>query len=291
VLRIQVPRAVADVLRRQEHLADRDPMAPERRLVLPHQRRLADGGRRLLLGNRARPLDQSEPRHARHDRAGGHEHDPPPLADRRDVGGERGDALGTGAYAGGGHEPAAHLHHEPPHASEPARGGHRVLAPRRGPGAGGAAGAEASAAESDASRAATARTSSVSPLPVTAEMTKSGRPFAAQRCSTRSRFGAASGKSALLATTICGRAASSAEYAASSPSITRRSSSGSREVIGSRSSMCRSRRVRSVWRRNWGPSPLPSAAPGMSPGRSAVTNVWSSSARTMPSVGSSVVKG
>ena len=39
-------------------------------------------------------------------------------------------------------------------------------------------------------------------LPVTAEITKSVRPFEAQNCSTRSRFGAASGRSALLPTTI-----------------------------------------------------------------------------------------
>src|SRR5262249_44105265 len=200
--RVQIALAASDVLRRKEPLTDREPMAPEGRFVLPHQRRLADRGGRLLLRDRAGALDQAEPRHPGRDRARGHEYDPAPLAHRRDVGGERLDARGAGPDAGRRHEAAADLHDEPPYASEPARGGHRALAP--GPGDGGAACAPASAAESDARRAATARTRSVSPPPVTAEMTKSGRPFAAQCRSTRSRLGAASGKSALLATTICG---------------------------------------------------------------------------------------
>ena len=69
VARVQIARPIGDVLRRQQHLPDRHAVALERDLVVPHQRRLADGGRRLLLGNRARPLGEREARHAGRDRA------------------------------------------------------------------------------------------------------------------------------------------------------------------------------------------------------------------------------
>src|SRR3990170_4129984 len=51
------------------------------------------------------------------------------------------------------------------------------------------------------------------------------------------------------------------------------------------------RRVRSVCLRKRMPRPLPSAAPGIRPGRSAITNERPSATRTSPSVGTRVVKG
>ena len=53
-------------------------------------------------------------------------------------------------------------------------------------------------------------------------------------------------------------------------------------------------RARSMWRRNWCPSPLPPAAPSTRPGMSAMTNSVPSCTpptRTTPRCGSSVVKG
>ena len=75
IARIQIPRAVPDVLRRQQHLTHRDAVSLEGDLVLPHQRGLAHGGGSLLLGNRAGTLGESEPCHAGRDGARGDERD------------------------------------------------------------------------------------------------------------------------------------------------------------------------------------------------------------------------
>src|SRR5207247_10337674 len=61
---VEVARAVADILRCQQHLPHRDPVAREGGLVLPHERRLADGRRGLLLRNGARPRGEPEARPA-----------------------------------------------------------------------------------------------------------------------------------------------------------------------------------------------------------------------------------
>ena len=128
----------------------------------------------------------------------------------------------SGPVARRGDQAGADLHHEPADAG--LAGGAR---PSR----------------SSSRRAATPRNSSVSPRPVAAEIAWNGRPAAAQcRCDAarapRRPRGRRPTRSALLATTICGRAASAGEYAASSASITCRSSSGSRPLAGSRSSTC-----------------------------------------------------
>ena len=60
---------------------------------------------------------------------------------------------------------------------------------------------------------------------------------------------------------------------------------------GDRSRRSTSTRARSTWRRNWWPRPRPSLAPSIRPGRSATTNSVSSSSRTTPRFGSSVVNG
>ena len=56
------------------------------------------------------------------------------------------------------------------------------------------------------------------------------------------------------------------------------------------STMCASTAVRSMWRRKSSPSPLPSLAPGIKPGTSAMVKVsWPT--LTTPRFGASVVNG
>ncbi len=58
-----------------------------------------------------------------------------------------------------------------------------------------------------------------------------------------------------------------------------------------RSTITHSTRARSIWRRNWWPSPLPSLAPSIRPGMSATMKSVDSSRLTTPRCGSSVVNG
>ncbi len=54
--------------------------------------------------------------------------------------------------------------------------------------------------------------------------------------------------------------------------------------------MCKITRVRSTWRRNWIPKPTPCEAPSINPGKSAITKSRPSSKRTIPKLGTNVVK-
>jgi hypothetical protein len=159
VARVEIPRAVADVLRGQQDLSHREPVALERDLVLPHEGGLADRGGRLLLGDRAWPLGEREPRHAGGDRARRHQRHFPLVAARgRDLARQPLDAIGIGTDPGRGDEPAPDLHDEPPRVGEraPGVGRRRQLAARSHP--------------LSSSRSAMLRRSSGSPAPVTAEI-------------------------------------------------------------------------------------------------------------------------
>src|SRR5262249_1640859 len=180
--------------------------------------------RRLLLGDRPWARAEPEARHAGRDRAGGDEHHLAPVTDGRDLRRERLDAIRLGAGSGAGDETAADLHHEP---ANPA-----YLAPRSHPVA--------------SSRWPMAWTSSLSPCPGAAEMMCSSRPSRAQCSSIRRTRSSGGDASILFATTICGRVASSGEYAWSSAVIACQSSTGSRSLSGERSSTWSRRRVRSV---------------------------------------------
>ena len=84
---------------------------------------------------------------------------------------------------------------------------------------------------------------------------------------------------------------SSMTYAASSASITSRSVIGSRPGSSvAQSTTCTSTEQRSTWRRNSRPRPLPSLAPGISPGTSAMVNRCDP-AVTTPRLGTRVVNG
>ena len=92
-------------------------MAREGGLVLPHERRLADGRRGLLLRDRARPLGEPEARHAGRDGARGDQHHAAPLAHGGDLRGERLDAVWRDAGAGLGHQTGPDLDDQAPDAA------------------------------------------------------------------------------------------------------------------------------------------------------------------------------
>jgi hypothetical protein len=117
VARVEVARAIRDVVRGQQHLPDRHAVALERLLVVPHERRLPHRRRRLLLGDGPRPLGQRQSRHAGRDRARRDQHDLASVADGRDLGGEGGDAIGIRSERRLRDEAGADLHDQPPHAS------------------------------------------------------------------------------------------------------------------------------------------------------------------------------
>jgi hypothetical protein len=114
VPRVQVPRAIADVLRRQENLAHGQAVSLERDLVLPHEHGLSDRGRRLFFRNRARALRQRETRHPGGDRAGGDERDVTVATHGRDVRGQLLDAIRIRTETGRGDEMTADLDDESP---------------------------------------------------------------------------------------------------------------------------------------------------------------------------------
>ena len=91
----------------------------------------------------------------------------------------------------------------------------------------------------------------------------------------------------MFSTTICGRPARPAPYAASSRSIARNCSSTSSVT----SITCRNSRARSRCARNSSPRPIPSLAPSTRPGTSATVSCRPSPASTVPSTGASVVNG
>src|SRR5262249_38029339 len=112
VSRVEVPCAVGDVLRREEHLTDGDGVTLEGRLVVPHEGRLTDGRGRLLLGNRLGPFVERQSGHTRDDRARRDQDDLSPVPGRGDFGGQRIDPALIGAGRGGRDEAAAHLYHQ-----------------------------------------------------------------------------------------------------------------------------------------------------------------------------------
>ena len=115
---VQVPLPVAHVLLGEEHLGDPDAVRPAGLLVVPHERRLADRGRRLLLGNGPRLPAEPEPRGAGRDRARGHQRDLDAARHHRGQVGRQGlDARRIRPLDGIGDEPAPDLDH---HAAKPA---------------------------------------------------------------------------------------------------------------------------------------------------------------------------
>ena len=74
-LGVAVVRAADDVVGGEQHLADGDAVAGERRGVAVHEQALADAGGRLLGGEVARAPGQAERRQPGGDRAGGDQHD------------------------------------------------------------------------------------------------------------------------------------------------------------------------------------------------------------------------
>ena len=123
VPRVEIAGAVADVLRGEQHLPDRNAVALEGRLVVPHERRLSDGGRGLLLGDRARAPREGESGHPGGDGPRGHEHDLTPLAHARDLRGQGVDAIGVDSGLRRGDQARADLDDQ---ASDPAQGPSRI---------------------------------------------------------------------------------------------------------------------------------------------------------------------
>ena len=207
VARVQVPAAIADVLGGEEHLADLDAVALERLLVVPHERGLPDGRRGLLLRDRARPGREAEARRARDDGARG---------DERDLA-----VLGTSAAMSAASaemrlasRPSPGLVIRPLPTLTTSR--RARVSPRRAPMNG-----------SPGCRRCRGQPGEAQPRD-RGDGVK-GSPCAAQkRFELARRRASVPGSSALLPATIWGRAASSFEYAASSPWITRQSSTGSR---------------------------------------------------------------
>ena len=243
---------------REQHLADLDAVRLERLLVVPHERRLArprppPASRGWSAAAASRP-SRAVPGG---DGAGGHERDLAPVRDERgQIGGQRPDARRDRAPA-----PASVMRPLPTltttrRARRQRIGGAPIARSRR------------SAPRCRApARAARARSR--------AEMAWNGQALGARRSrSTRQRARASVPGELGLVRGHDLRAARPA------PPSSARSSSWMRPVVlhgiaarwpGSRSIRCTSSRVRSVWRRKRCPRPLPSAAPGISPGRSAMT--------------------
>ncbi len=89
----------------------------------------------------------------------------------------------------------------------------------------------------------------------------------AQYAARRSRRARSTVASSLVATTMVGLAASSGLKAANSPQIISKSRTGSRSEASLVSTRCAIRRVRSICFRNRVPSPAPSWAPSIRPGK------------------------
>lgn len=115
----------------------------------------------------------------------------------------------------------------------------------------------------------------------------SGWPRAARAARSSGQRARTSGRSSLVTTTICGRAASAASNARSSRLITSKLPNGSGADPSTR---CKSRRVRSMCRRKRSPRPWPALDPSIKPGTSASTSV-SKPTSTTPRFGTSVVNG
>ena len=128
--------------------------------------------------------------------------------------------------------------------------------------------------------------SSVSPIFATDEMNTTGR--SSGNVSRSISISSSSSKSHFVtARTLCLSSMSGLKFRSSLSSISYSflMSSVSPGTIKS------NRELRSIWRRNRSPSPLPSLAPSIIPGMSAMTNdLWSRYA-TIPREGSRVVKG
>ena len=92
--------------------------------------------------------------------------------------------------------------------------------------------------------------------------------------------------SILAATTTIGLCANSSLKLASSRITISKSCTGSRPVASDTSTKCASRRVRSMCRKNWMPSPWPRCAPSMRPGMSATTKLRKLSSCATPRLGS-----
>src|SRR5947209_12040564 len=118
-------------------------------------------------------------------------------------------------------------------------------------------------------RSAIANFSASMPCPVALEISKKGRPRSSATWRSAATRSGSCAASSFVATTIMGFAASSSLKLASSCITISKSWTGSRRLPSETSTKCASRRVRSIWRRNWMPSPAPSCAPSISPGISA----------------------
>src|SRR5215470_17208333 len=186
---------MADVLLRQQHLCDLDPVCRAGLLVVPHERGLADGGRRLLLRDGPRPPAEPQARGAGGDRSRGYEGDLDTARHHRgDLGRERLDAGTIGSGYRVGDEPATNLHDHP---TEPAARHGWAPAPR--------------SAGSVVKASPMAARSSASPWPGRAASAITGSLRRRAMATTRFSRGAAPSRSILFAATSWGRAASSGE--------------------------------------------------------------------------------
>ena len=154
---------------------------------MPHQRRLPDRRRRLLLRDRARPPAEAEARGAGHDRPGGDQGHLPPLLHR-------------------GRQFVGHVVDEPRREALARRGDERgptLTTTRRAR----VSGRRAPMATREGARPPPDEPGS--PSPVTADTAQKGRPRSAQNAARRSRRPSAEASSASSPATTCGRAASS----------------------------------------------------------------------------------
>src|SRR5262249_39817614 len=188
---VEVASAVADVLLGEQDLGDLLPVGGEGLLVVPHERRLADGGRRLLLGDRAGASAQAQPGRARGDGAGGDEGDlDPARVEAGQVGDQRLDPGRRRAEPRLREEPRAHLGPDPPEGGAPAR-------PEAAP--------VLCAGAAVVSMAASAWRRASRPCPVRAEIRSRGRRWRRASVSTRRSAVSLPGRSTLLATTSWAR--------------------------------------------------------------------------------------